>query len=687
MFGSSGPRRGAVGLLALVALVACTDSDAADPTGTVNAVGTEPAASGPPSTTESPIAPDIDQLDFALGGPTDGVVPLGEPVAIQVSVRNRAERSMSVPIELAIRPLEGAAAGSAPAPAARTVAFYTTQLFVTAGGEASEQLAVTPAQWFGEPGRFEIETTVEGVVVGDALGVEVGEPVVAIPIFDDVTEAAGLATTIPEAACGQFSNGAAWADVDGDEDVDLLVTRLGEPMRLFVNDGSGRFTDEATTRGLAIGDANNVAFADYDNDGDADVIVVRDGSDLLLANDGRGRFDDISAASGIGDDGRRGMNASWADYDSDGDLDVYVTNYMRCTGEWSTAEEVITQVDYDSDTLYRNDGDGTFSDVTAYLENDPDDYDDGITIGAGFGASWFDYDADGRPDLYLANDFVGPLPDYNRLWHNDGPAADGAWAFTDVSLDTNTALFMNTMGIGVGDYDRDGDFDMALTNITANKLLRNDDAVFTELPDAGIGRPTQEAAYNSITWGAVFGDYNLDGWEDLFVSAGNLQQAPGVPTGVQPDELYVNDGTGRFLDVSAATGADDPGESKGVAVADYDRDGDLDIAVVNQGGSLRLYENVTPRDGSHWLTVSLEGTVSNRDACGAIARLAASDGEMARVVSCGSGAGGSGSDRAVHFGLAPGDTAASLTIEWPSGTTQALDVPALDRHLTITEST
>ena len=311
-------------------------------------------------------------------------------------------------------------------------------------------------------------------------------------------------------------------------------------------------------------DANNVSFADYDNDGDADVMIVRDGTDLLLANDGRGRFADVSTRAGVGDDDRRGMNASWADYDNDGDLDVYVTNYMHCLGAWSTAEEVISQVAYDSDTLYRNNGDGTFSDVTSYVENDPDDYDDGTTIGAGFGASWFDYDHDGRLDLYLANDFVGPLPDYNRLWHNDGPTSDGGWGFSDVSLDTNTALFMNTMGIGVGDYDRDGDFDMALSNITANKLLRNDGGTtFTETPEAGIGRPTQEAAYNSVTWGVVFGDYNLDGWEDLYVSAGNLQQAPGVPTGAQPDEVFVNDGTGRFLDVERGHRRRRPGRKQG----------------------------------------------------------------------------------------------------------------------------
>ena len=179
---------------------------------------------------------------------------------------------------------------------------------------------------------------------------------------------------------------------------------------------------------------------------------------------------------------------------------------------------------------------------------------------------------------------------------------------------------MNTMGIGVGDLDRDGDLDMALSNITANKLLRNDGAHVRRGP-GGRDRPPDAGrrTTESITWGAVFGDLNLDGWEDLYFAAGNLQQAPDVPVGVQPNELFVNDGTGRrFLDVSAATGADDAGDSKGVAVADYDRDGDLDVFVVNQGGRRRAVRNV---DATRRQPLArgrpVEGTASNRDGCGA----------------------------------------------------------------------
>ena len=456
------------------------------------------------------------------------------------------------------------------------------------------------------------------------------------------------------------------------------------------------FVDESEERGLSITDANGAAFADYDNDGDADLIVVRDGSDQLFRNDGDGRFGDVSVAAGIGDDGWRGMNASWGDFDNDGNLDVYVTNYMTCTGEWATEEEIISQVSYYPDTLYRNNGDGTFSDATSYLENDPDTRDDGSTIGAGFGAAWFDYDGDGRLDLYLANDFVGPSPDNNRLWHNDGPVDGGPvdgdqinreWRFTDVSVASGTSFFMNTMGIGVGDFDRDLDLDLALSNIGANKLVRNEgDGLFTDELTTNIARPLQDATYSSITWGTNFHDLNLDGWEDLYIAAGNLYDRSLDAIGPQPNELYVYDSVGQqYLDVDAATGADDEGDSKGVAFADYDRDGDMDMFVINQGGEPHLYRNVTPTEGRHWLQVDTVGTASNRDGCGARLVLELDDGSMTRQVSCGSGGGGAGSQHAVHFGLGPSTVVRRLDVYWPSGTHQVVEDLDVDSFLSVEE--
>src|SRR5262245_23712998 len=297
---------------------------------------------------------------------------------------------------------------------------------------------------------------------------------------------------------------------------------------------------------------------------------------------------------------------------------------MRCTGKWDTEEQIIANVAYFPDRLYHNNGDGTFRDVSSWL-GEPD------TNGAGFTATWFDYNGDNRLDLYLANDFVGVSPDHNHLWRNDGPAS-GGWTFTDVSDDSGTAFWMNTMGIAVGDVERDGDPDLALTNITANKLLRNDGGVFTEDPESGIGRPLQQDGTESITWGAGFHDLNLDGWQDLYLAAGNFKGVPEV--GVQPNELYVNSDGKTFLDVSAATGAADTGDSKGVAFADYDRDGDVDLFVVDQGGAPKLLRNDTPRAANHWLEVDTVGTASNRDGCGAVVSAIVAGTTLTRQVMC-----------------------------------------------------
>jgi hypothetical protein len=599
----------------------------------------------------------------------DGPVPLGDPFAFTVALRNTGSRSVTVPFGVDLTGPDG-----------RTVSFYSAKQFVSAGKDATAQVSVTPAQWFPDRGRYTIAVSTDGKPSGATVAFDVAEPKIQVPVFQDVTAAAGLTTSVPSPACGQFSSGAAWADVNGDGHLDLLVTRLGDPVQLFVNDGAGHFADQAVARGINVTDANGASFADYDNDGHADLVLVRDGSDLLFHNDGTGHFTDVSAAAGIGDPGYRGMSASWGDYDGDGRLDLYVTNYMHCTGDWGSEEQIIANVAYDPDKLYHNNGDGTFTDVTASLGKE-------ATNGAGFAAAWFDYNGDGRPDLYLANDFVGPSPDHNHLWRNDGPAAGGGWTFTDVSQASGTAFWMNTMGIGVGDYDRDGHLDLALTNIGANKLLHNDgNGTFVEEAAAGIARPTQDSSYDSITWGGGFADFNLDGWEDLYLAAGNFQRSPGTPVGVQPNELYVNDGAGRFLDVSAATGAADPGDSKGVAFADYDGDGRMDMFVVDQGGAPHLYRNVTPPGANHWLEVDTVGAVSNRDGCGArVVATLAGGATLTREVSCGSTSVGSGSQRTVHFGLGSAPTVDRLQVVWPSGTHQTLDHVSADRVVTIQE--
>jgi enediyne biosynthesis protein E4 len=610
-------------------------------------------------------------LTVALDGARE--LPLGEPLELTLTLTNPGTRSVAAPVDVSLVSPDGT-----------RLPFYRTSLFVPFGQSASEAVTVTTSRWYTETGDFEVvaevtDTAIAATAASHPFTVVPSDR--SVPKFEDVTAQAGLVTDVPVPECGQFSNGAAWADVDGDGWQDLLVTRLGDPVQLFVNHGDGTFGDETAERGVVATGANGAAFADYDNDGDPDLALVGDGPDRLLQNDGTGHFVDVTATAGVaGDPASRGMSATWGDFDSDGLLDLYVTNYMECTGPWTTAADIITNVAYHLDVLYHNEGDGTFRVVTSDLLGSDSD-------AAGFTAAWLDVDSDNRLDLFVANDFVGLSPDHNRLWHNDGPGTAGHWAFSDVSLASGAGLYMNTMGAGIADVDRDGDLDMALSNIGGNKLLRSQgDGTFVEETRSGIERPNQGIDYFTVTWASVFYDLDLDGWEDLFMTAGNLPQGPDVVVGKQPNMVFQNDGTGmRFLDISALTGADDVNESKGAAFADYDNDGAMDVFVVNQAGAPRLYRNVTPRGENHWLEVDPAGTVSNRDGCGARITAVVAGQAIMRQVLCGSGGSGSSHQRQVHFGLGTATAIDRIEVLWSSGTKQTVDNPPADQMVTVEE--
>ena len=531
--------------------------------------------------------------------------------------------------------------------------------------------SVVSSQYFTARGRYRLVASVDGAQVGSPLAFDVTRPLVQPAVFRDVTAASGISTTIGAAACGDWSSGAAWADVNGDGRPDLVVTRLEQPLQLYVNLGGGRFRDEAAARGLdnrgesALG----VSFADYDNDGDPDLFVANGGADRLFRND-HGRFTDVTAQAGVAD-AYDSMGAAWADYDHDGRLDLYVTDYAHCLDPPSRP------LSYEPDRLYHNDGNGHFTEVTSVLGPN-------ATIGAGFAAAWFDYNGDGWDDLYLGNDFFGQQPDRNHLWRNDGGGS-----FTDVSSSSGAGVAINTMGVGVGDYDRDGRLDLALSNSYSNVLLRNrGDGTFVNVARAARAERTyQQAGEHGFTWGVEFADLNLDGWEDLYFGAGYLW-ALGWYDGEHPhplrNEVLVNDRRGAFLDFSAPSRADDPGTTRGLAVGDYDRDGRLDVFVVNQEGQSHLFRNVTPRGRNHWLEVNTVGTVSNRDGCGARLTLTVRGGSLVREVLCGSTSLSSGRDKVVHFGL--GTTRRfTLRIAWPSGRKSVYRRLRADRLVTLVE--
>jgi len=579
-------------------------------------------------------------------------VPLGDSFRFRATVTNPGEEAAVVVLT----------PGVAPQGAAGSMSFDELPVVVGPGSSESVEATVTSAQWFPEAGRYEVR-----LAGAEPLAFEVSAPLVPVPVFENVTGSTGLSTEHgPAADCLNYSAGAAWGDVDADGLLDVYLPRQQAPARLWVQQPGGTFVEDAVARGVAdSGIGIGAVFADQDNDGDQDLYVVNDGANVLYENDGTGTFTDVTAVAGVGDDGA-GSSASWGDYDGDGYLDLYVVNYMRCPSERF------------DDVLYHNEGDGTFTDVSDLLRADGTELD-----GLGFQAAWFDHDGDGDVDLLLANDYFSfAVP--NILWRNDGPDPDLGWRFTNVSQPSGMGVAMNSMGIGIADLDRDLDLDVAVSNIAPTKLFTNDGGgMFSERGvDAGVARPKQRAGVLSITWGLAFADLNNDGWEDLYVAAGSLSAIEPEP---QPNAVFANAGDGTFYDLSAPSMADDPGVSRGVVLADYDRDGRVDVYVVNQRGHPHLYRNVTAGAG-HWLEVDLTGTASNADGCGAwLEADLPGGGTLIRQVFCGSVSLGSGSDPLVHFGLGDAEQVDELRIRWPSGTVQTLVYVEADQVLAVTE--
>jgi hypothetical protein len=595
--------------------------------------------------------------------PAGTTTPQGTPQRFEAVVKNPTERALTASLSFEVHPVDDPESA---------VAFERWTGSIAGGSSVSVRGRVTTSQWFPERGPFAI--SVRSSFDVEALRFEVTDPRVNVPRFDDVTAAAGLDTAHrAEIECDGYSAGAAWGDVEDDGDLDLFLPHQDGPSQLWVNE-DGTFADVAAARGVdAAGDSATAAvFADYDDDGDQDLYVVNDGPNRLFDNDGSGHFTDVAGAAGVAEAGP-GSSASWGDYDNDGNLDLYVVNWARCGSA--------APYTYFDDALFHNQGDGTFTDRTELLEST------GSTTGAGFQAAWFDYDGDRDVDLYLGNDYGGPRPEGNYLWRNDGPAprGEGGWRFTNVSVESGTALHMNTMGIAVGDYDRDLDLDMALSNIEATALMRNGgDGTFRDVARrAGVARPSQRVREKAITWGLAFSDLNLDGREDLYVVGGSLAQENHPEP--QPNATFVNAGRGSFDDLSALSGAADDQVGRGLSLADFDRDGRMDLYVVNQGGRPLLYRNVTPRGPRHWLEVDLTGTSSNRDGCGATLVATAGRARLLRQVFCGSVGLGGGSDTVVHFGLGRAARVASLRIEWPSGRVQRLEDVRADRLIEVVE--
>ena len=528
-----------------------------------------------------------------------------------------------------------------------------------------------------------------------------------VPVsFQDIARQAGIEFTLSNAASGQkhlpetMTGGIAVIDYNRDGKPDLFfVNGAAIPSlkksgpehsnRLYRNDGGNQFTDVSASAQL-IGSGYDIGAAtgDFDNDGFQDLFVAGVHRSTLYRNQGDGTFADVTQAAGMAPGGTEwSVAAAWLDYDNDGWLDLFVVNYVQwdpqnepfCGHPEQKYRTYCHPREYQGlpSRLYRNKGDGSFQDVSRQS---------GIAahVGKGMSAAVADYNNDGHPDIFVANDAIP-----NFLFQNQG---DGT--FKEVAAQAGVAFnddgrALSSMGADFRDIDNDGRPDLFVTAL-ANETFpwfRNLDHQFFQ--DAtyrsGIGR----ASLPYSGWGAGAYDFNNDGWKDLFVAAGDVQDNTEVfssQTSRQPNRMLLNRGDGVFLDASASAGKDFQHAAlhRGAAFADFDGDGRIDIAVSRLNEPAALLRNTTPA-GGHWIAFRLEGSRSNRDAIGAGIRLTSASGKQQwnQVTSAVSYA--SASDTAAHFGLGDDAAVKEAEIRWPSGAVQVLENLEAGRYWNIRE--
>jgi len=460
--------------------------------------------------------------------------------------------------------------------------------------------------------------------------------------------------------------------------------------RLFKNLGDGSFEDVTDKAGLRGKSYNlGVAIGDYDNDGFEDIFVAGLRENILYHNNGDGTFSDVTAKARLNNrDPEYGtlwaVGAAWVDYDRDGWLDLFVSNY--CV--WDPVIEPICPVnglpDYCHPKLYKglpnslfhNNHDGTFTDVSASS---------GIrkSIGKGMGLGVADFDDDGWPDIFVANDTL-PASYFHNL--RDGTfkemAIDAFVAYTD------KGKAVSGMGADARDVDNDGlpdIFETAMVGETMPLFRNMGNNLFEEQTyTSGLASPTSRKS----GWSNGIFDFNNDGWKDLFAACGDVMDADGffaarVP---QSNAVFVNLKNGRFEDVSATAGADFARKAihRGAAFGDIDNDGRVDVVVTALNGPLEVWRNVGPAP-NHWILLQLIGAKSNRDGAGAKIRVVTASGVQYNQVNTAVGY-GCASDRRVHFGLGSNSEIKEIQIKWPSGTVQTLHDVKADQVLTVKEN-
>jgi hypothetical protein len=519
-------------------------------------------------------------------------------------------------------------------------------------------------------------------------------------VFTDVTAKAGIHFVQNAGRTGKkylpetLGAGCAFFDADGDGWQDVLLingmdfTPGGHRSlaALYRNNHDGTFTDITAGSGLDVEMYGmGVAIGDYDNDGRDDVYITALGGDHLFHNEGRGKFRDVTKASGIQNDSL-GTSAAWLDYDRDGKLDLFVANYVQ----WSPKNDLWCSLDGATKSyctpesykgtpsrLYHNLGGGHFEEVAQRAGvGDPTSKSLGVTV--------LDYNGDGWPDIFVAND-TQPNKLYRNLkngtFKEEGMSAGVAYGEDGVAR--------GAMGADAGDYDRSGRPHLLVGNFS-NQMLglyhNEGSGLFVdEAPLSTVGR----ASLLSLSFGVFFFDYDLDGHPDIFTANGHIEDQIGrVQPRVSYREaplLFRNLGNGKFDNVSGQVGPDllRPMVARGAAYADFDQDGDLDILVSTNNGPAYLFRN----DGgnrNHWLSVRLAGTRSNRDGIGAVVRIHSPSGEQWNMVRSGSSY-CSQSELPLTFGLGNDTTVSAIDLEWPSGSRQHFGSMPANQRIVIDE--
>ena len=526
----------------------------------------------------------------------------------------------------------------------------------------------------------------------------------ASPIrFTDVTQQTGITFVHTDGSSGRryivesVASGIATFDYNGDGRLDILLLNgapLGgpapkEPPRnaLYRNEGNWRFTEVTLAAGLD--DTNyhlGVCAGDYDNDGDADLFLSNFGPDILYRNNGDGTFANVTRAAGIIDGDTVGAGASFLDIDADGDLDLFVANYVDFTLAKHQARNINGHPAYAGpmnygpvpSQLYRNNGNGTFSDISV---------ESGIAskAGTGMGVVSADYDDDGDTDIIVGNDAMA-----NFVWKNDGKGVfQEAGLWSGLAYDLH-GVGQGTMGIECADYNNDGRLDFYMTSYQKQwSVLYNNDGrgLYSDVTHAtGAGTST----YNEVTWGVGMVDFDNDGFRDLFIACGHLQDNVHLWDDTVSFEarniLLRNTGKGRFVDVSAqaGNGLAVKRSSRGAAFDDLDNDGDIDAVILNTRAEATILRNDTVSSNS-WIRVQLRGTRSNRDGIGARIKVVAGDLKLVDEVHSGRGY-QSHYGMQPHFGLGNRRRVDRVEVRWVGGGTNVLENVEANRVIQMSES-